>query len=132
VLFSERGGGSIGKPDWRVPRRPGYLAAEADGQVIGFILGKGSGWEYGIPENIGWIDTLGVIKPYQKKGIARLLFNEMASMFRKVGVDKLYVFVNWNDWDLLKFFERMGFERGDMLNLELKIGSRYPVKPGVT
>ncbi len=97
------------------------LAAEVDGKVIGFILGTASGWEYGIPENVAWIDTLGVLKEYQKKGIARLLFKEMFSMFKKVGVDTIYVFVNWKDWDLLQFFDRMGFNRGDMVNLEMKI-----------
>jgi predicted N-acetyltransferase YhbS len=97
------------------------LAAEVGGKVIGFILGSASGWEYGIPENIAWIDTLGVTKEYQKKGVARLLIKEMFSMFKKVGVDTIYVFVNWKDWDLLQFFDRMGFKRGDMINLELKI-----------
>jgi ribosomal protein S18 acetylase RimI-like enzyme len=97
------------------------LAAEVNGQVIGFILGTSSGWEYGIPENVGWIDTLGVLKPFQSRGIARLLFREMASMFKKVGVGTIYVFVNWRDWDLLQFFDKMGFERGDMINLELSI-----------
>ncbi len=97
------------------------LAAEANGKVIGFILGSASGWEYGIPESVAWIDTLGVIKGYQKKGIARLLIQEMLSMFKKVGIETVYVFVNWRDWDLLRFFDKIGFTRGDMVNLELKI-----------
>ncbi|HVN98248.1 MAG TPA: GNAT family N-acetyltransferase [Syntrophorhabdaceae bacterium] len=97
------------------------LAAEIDGKVIGFILGKASGWEYGIPENFAWIDTIGVRKEHQNKGIARLLFKEMTSMFRKVGIDTIYVVVNWKDWDLLQFFDKMGFKRGDMINLEMKI-----------
>ncbi len=97
------------------------LAAEIDGQMIGFILGTASGWEYGIPENVGWIDTLGILKDYQGQGIARLLFTEMVSMFKKVGVATIYVFVNWRDWDLLQFFDKMGFKRGDMINLELSI-----------
>ena len=97
------------------------LAAEVSGRVIGFILGSASGWEYGIPENIAWIDTLGVRKEYQKKGIARLLFREMFFMFKEVGVDTIYVLVSWRDWDLLKFFDKMGFKRGDMINLEMKI-----------
>jgi hypothetical protein len=29
--------------------------------------------------------------------------------------------VNWRDWGLLQFFGAMGFQRGDMINLELKI-----------
>ncbi len=97
------------------------LAAEVGGKVIGFILGSASGWEYGIPENVAWIDTLGVRKEYQQKGVARLLFQEMFSMFKKVGIDTIYVFVNWRDWDLLQFFDRMGFKRGNMINLEMTI-----------
>lgn len=97
------------------------LAAEVNGNLIGFILGSASGWEYGIPENVAWIDTLGVKKEYQRKGIGRMLFMEMLSMFKKVGVDTIYVFVNWKDQDLLQFFEKMGFKKGDMINLELKI-----------
>jgi GNAT superfamily N-acetyltransferase len=97
------------------------LAAEKDGKVIGFILGSASGWEYGIPENVGWIDTIGVTKVWQGKGVSQLLFKEIYSMFKKVGVDTIYVFVDWKKWDLLKFFEKMGFTRGDMINLELKL-----------
>lgn len=97
------------------------LAAEVNGKVVGFILGSASGWEYGIPENYAWIDTLGIRKEYQHKGVARLLFQEMFSMFKKVGVDTIYVFVSWKDWDLLQFFDRIGFTRGEMINLEMKI-----------
>ena len=97
------------------------LVAEKDDTVIGFILGSASGWEYGVPENVGWIDTLGVTRTWQGKGVSQLLFKEIYSMFKKVGVDTIYVFVDWKKWDLLKFFEKMGFIRGDMINLELKL-----------
>jgi GNAT superfamily N-acetyltransferase len=97
------------------------LAAEVEGKMIGFILGNVSTWEYGIPTNVGWIDTLGVIKKYQKKGIARLLIEEMYNMFKKLGANTIYVFVDSQDQDLLQFFGKMGFERGDMINLKLKI-----------
>jgi len=97
------------------------LAAEVDGKMIGFILGRVSGGEYSVPGNVGWIDTLGVVKEYQRKGIAQLLFQEMLDMFKAAGIDTIYVFVNWKDWDLLRFFDKMGLTRGDMINLELKI-----------
>ncbi len=97
------------------------LAAEVEGKMIGFILGKASGWEYGIPENVGWIDTLGVVKEWQGRGVSQLLFREMYSMFKKVGVDTIYVFVEWKKWDLMRFFEKMNFQRGDMINLEMKL-----------
>ena len=99
------------------------LVAELNGRVVGFIIGGASRWEYGVPENIGWIDTIGVDPDYQKRGIARLLFKEMGSNLKKVGVDIIYTFVKRRDWKLLKFFNSLGFQKGDMLNLELDIKS---------
>ena len=97
------------------------LVAEADGKVVGFILGDASGYEYSVPENIGWIDTIGVDPAYQKKGIAQLLMKEMIANLKKVGVDTIYTMVNWPDWDLLKFFHDSGFQKSPLINLELKI-----------
>jgi len=97
------------------------LVAETDGKVVGFILGDASGYEYSVPENIGWIDTIGVDPAYQKQGIAQMLMKEMIANLKKVGVDTIYTMVNWPDWDLLKFFHACGFQKGPLINLELKI-----------
>ena len=97
------------------------LVAELEGKVIGFIIGDARGWEYGLPENTGWIDTIGVDPDFQGKGIAKILFTEMINNLKKEGVDKIYTFVNWQDWSLLKFFNNMGFQKGNMINLELEV-----------
>lgn len=97
------------------------LVAEMDGGVIGFIIGDASGWEYGVPEDVGRIDTIGVDPAYQRKGIAQMLFSEMIDHLKKVGVTSIYTFVNWRDWSLLQFFDSMGFTKGGMVNLELKV-----------
>ena len=97
------------------------LVAEWEGKVIGFIIGDASGWEYGVPEHIGWIDTIGVDPAFQRKGVATMLFKEMVNNLKKVGVDTIYTFLNWRDWSLLQFFDAMGFEKGEMINLELKV-----------
>jgi ribosomal protein S18 acetylase RimI-like enzyme len=97
------------------------LVAEMDGKVVGFIIGGASRWEYGVPENIGWIDTIGVDPEYQRKGIARILFTEMANNLKKVGVDTINTFVNKRDWRLQKFFNNIGFQPGDMVSLELEL-----------
>lgn len=97
------------------------LVAELEGRVVGFIIGGASRWEYGVPENIGWIDTIGVDPAYQRKGIARVLFREMAQSLKQAGVDTIYTFVKRRDWKMLKFFNGMGFQEGDMTNLELEI-----------
>ena len=97
------------------------LVAELDGKLIGFIIGGASRWEYGVPENIGWIDTIGVDPDYQRKGIAKILFTEMTNNLKKVGVDTIITFVKRRDPILLNFFNSLGFQKGDMINLELDI-----------
>lgn len=121
----------IGKsrPDyWKkvVPENPQYpfssLVAEFEGKVIGFVLGEVSGWEFGVPDTTGWLSIIGVDPDYQHKGVARRLSQEFVKNLKAIGVSIIYTLVNWNDWDLLKFFREMGFTRGgDMINLELKI-----------
>jgi ribosomal protein S18 acetylase RimI-like enzyme len=105
------------------PRYPlSGLVAELEGKVIGFIVGEVSGWEFGIPETVGWISTIGVDPDYQHKGVARKLGQAFIKNLKAIGVSVVYTLVNWSDWDLLKFFRAMGFTRGgEMINLELKI-----------
>lgn len=97
------------------------LVAEMDGKVVGFIIGGASRWEYGVPENVGWIDTIGVDPEYQGKGVAKILFAEMTSNLKKLGINTINTFVTRRDWRLLKFFNSIGFKKGDMINLELDI-----------
>ena len=97
------------------------LVAEIDGKIAGFILGEVSGWEFKVPNNIGWIDTIGIDPDYQNRGIAKVLAIALITNIKLHGVDTIYTLVNWNDWDLLQFFHAMGFSRGDMINLLLKV-----------
>jgi ribosomal protein S18 acetylase RimI-like enzyme len=97
------------------------LVAELDGRVQGFIMGTVSGWEFGVPNTIGWIDTIGVNPDYQKKGIATFLFKAIMEAFKKDGIENIYALVKWEDWDLMCFFKAMGFTRGNIINLEYKI-----------
>ena len=114
------------------------LVAEMDNKVVGFIMGYVSGWEFGVPDTIGWIDTLGVDPDYQRRGIGKTLFQALIDNFKHSGreqisdskdsetskiegVNIVYTLVNWNDWDLIQFYDYMGFKKGEMLNLKLKI-----------
>ena len=113
------------------------LVAEIDGKVVGFILGFVSGWEFGVPDSVGWIDQIGVDPVYQRKGIGKLLFNELVKVLKRSGIEKMpdtkeglrniegvniiYTLVSWDRWDLIQFYHAMGFKKGNMLNLEQKI-----------
>jgi len=99
----------------------GGLVALIEGQIVGFILGEISGREFRVPDTIGWIDTIGVDPAFQRKGVASALMNQMVKNLRERGVETIYTLVNWSSWDLLQFYKKAGFTRGDMINLELKI-----------
>jgi len=123
VLGEERREYWVGKIIGEARARPedASLVAEIDGKVVGFILGGVSGWEFKVPNNVGWIDTIGVDPDYQHRGIAKALLKQLITNLKKYGVDTIYTLVNWDDWDLLQFFRAMGFTRGDMINLMLKV-----------
>ncbi|MBF0529083.1 MAG: GNAT family N-acetyltransferase [Deltaproteobacteria bacterium] len=97
------------------------LVAETEGRIVGFILSETSDWEYGVPAMVGWLDTIGVLPEFRKKGIANLLATEMINALRKLGVKKIYTMVDWRSLDMLKFFNSLGFNKGELINLELDI-----------
>jgi predicted N-acetyltransferase YhbS len=114
------------------------LVAELDGKVVGFIMGYVSGWEFGVPDTVGWIDTLGVDPANQRRGVGKALFNALIENLKRSGreetsgIDKaekpliegvnvVYTLANWNNWDLVEFYHAVGFKKGEMLNLKLEI-----------
>ena len=97
------------------------LVAEVEKRIVGFIIGDVSGWEYMVPESVGWINTIVVTPEYQRMGIGQMLFNEMVEHMKKVGVKSIYAFIYWRDFDLLRFFDSIGFKKGDMINLKLDV-----------
>jgi ribosomal protein S18 acetylase RimI-like enzyme len=97
------------------------LAAEVDGKVVGFLMGQVFDGEFGIPETAALIDTVGVNPELQRSGIARLLFEEFCTNMKAIGVTRIRTLVDWNAWDLITFFDSMGFEPLPVLNLELEL-----------
>lgn len=100
------------------------LVAEVEGKVVGFIIGEVAGWEYGVPDTVAWIDTIGVHPDYQKRGIATMLFEKLTENLRKVGIQTIYTLVEWRSWDLLRFFAKMGFRKGEMIHLTFSLKGR--------
>ncbi len=97
------------------------LVAEVAEQVVGFIMGSVYLGEFGIPETIASIDTIGVDPDYQRQGIAGYLLDEFKTTVGKAGVSKIHTLVNWADTDLLGFFANAGFVAANTLNLKLEL-----------
>jgi ribosomal protein S18 acetylase RimI-like enzyme len=84
------------------------LAAELDGQIIGFILGnvitkRKSAWKYGY---LVWL----VVSPdFQRLGIASRLYNRFADKMIEDGVRMFLVDTEADNLEALHFFRAKGF-----------------------
>jgi ribosomal protein S18 acetylase RimI-like enzyme len=110
----------------------GSRIAELNGRVVGFILGDIGSREFGMPENMGWIHTIGVHPDSQHKGIARMLFEDYKKRFMDLDVDKIYTIVSLSDAMQLPFYEKMGFRPGNRVYLELPLSTEPPKGDRVT
>jgi len=97
------------------------LVIEAEGKVAGFIMGEVYLGEFGLPETIGTIDTIGVDPTFQGRGLGITLFNEYVSHQRRIGVQSIVTRVTWNNWNLLRFFEKVGLTPARVVNLEMEL-----------
>ena len=94
------------------------VAEEADGTVVGFVMGELFMGEYGIFQEAATLDTIGVDPQHQHQGIGEQLMNEFMDHLRKVGVRKINTLVDWNDSKLIQFFSANQFSPSKTINLE--------------
>jgi ribosomal protein S18 acetylase RimI-like enzyme len=94
------------------------VAEEADGTVVGFVIGALYMGEYGIFKEEASLDTIGVDPQSQHKGIGEQLINEFMEHLRKLGVRKVNTLVDWNDSKLIQFFSANRFSPSTTINLE--------------
>lgn len=97
------------------------LVAEVGGKVAGFVMGSVYLGEFGIPESIAYLDTIGVDPDFQRQGIAGYLLDEFNTTVQKAGATKVHTLVNWADTDLLGFFANRGFGASNTFNLKLDL-----------
>ncbi|MCA1960096.1 MAG: GNAT family N-acetyltransferase [Desulfomonile sp.] len=97
------------------------LVAEVEGRIVGFMIGTLYTGEFGIPETTATIDTIGVHPMAVGKGVASRLLEQFVDQVGKLGVTTIHTLVDWNDRNLLTFFQRSGFVPSRRLSLELDV-----------
>ena len=97
------------------------VAEEADGALVGFIMGEIYMGEYGIFQEEARLDTIGVDPDHQHKGIGKKLINEFLDHVKTLGVQKINTLVDWNDSVLMHFFSSNQFSPSKSINLERTI-----------
>ena len=84
------------------------LVAEDHGKVLGFVLGKVSGPEFGSREHLGWVSVVGVDKAARGRGVGKALGEALLAEFHKRGVRRVRTLVDATDEALLTYFRSLG------------------------
>jgi ribosomal protein S18 acetylase RimI-like enzyme len=100
---------------------PTSFVAEDNGVVIGFLMGELYMGEFGMPQEMASIHTIGVDPANQHRGVGKRLMDEFIDHLRQIGVTKINTLVDWNDSQLIRFFSANQFIPSRTINLELKI-----------
>lgn len=99
------------------------LAADVDGRLAGFLLGKVYYGEFGATEPVAVLDTLGVHPDAKGRGVAAALMDQLRTNLKALRIARLRTEVGWDVQDLLSFFHHEGFRPAARICLELDLES---------
>jgi ribosomal protein S18 acetylase RimI-like enzyme len=84
-----------------------FLLAEAEGQIVGTVLG-------GFDGRRGLVYHLAVRQDYRNQGAASALMAELETRLRSKGCLKYYLLVTVENEEAIRFYEKHGCERMDL------------------
>ena len=103
-------------------RDPGASqVAEANGKVVGFMLGDCRAGEFGLEEPSGWIERFGIDPEYRGQDLGRRMFEAVCAHFRAEGARSVRTLVAGNDPALVGFLKAIGFGDSPLTALERNI-----------
>lgn len=97
------------------------LVAKVGPKVVGFIMGELLIGEFGVTGKTVTVDTIGVRPDYRRRGVASTLLTDYLTFMRSHDVKRVLTFVDWSDWDLMRYFHSQDFAPGTTLALERKL-----------
>ncbi len=97
------------------------VVAEVDNRVVGFLLGRTGELEFGLPEPVAWIETIGVDPAYRRQGIAAKLVEHFNLSADEHKIFTVFTLVGKSNKDMEQFFSKVGFTRGEMVHFQKKV-----------
>ncbi|MCC6665805.1 MAG: GNAT family N-acetyltransferase [Polyangiaceae bacterium] len=101
------------------------LAAYVKGEPAGFLMGRLYYGEFGQPEPVAILDSMGVSTAFTGQKVGAALMRQLEMNLSGLGIERLQTQVEWDQVELLKFFQRAGFKPAARLCLEKPV--RRPV-----
>jgi ribosomal protein S18 acetylase RimI-like enzyme len=101
-----------------------FLIAEAggNGAIVGFVMGTLTSGEFGFTEVTALVDSIAVQPGWRRRGVGRQLASAFVAESARRGARDVYTLVNWSSWDILRFFDAMGFCLAQTAPLRRRIG----------
>ena len=97
------------------------LAADVDGVLTGFLLCWVYYGEFGQPEPVAVLDTLGVHPSFRGRGIGSAMLRQLSTNLLGLNIQHLRTEVAWDAQELLAFFHTQGFRPAARLCLDLEL-----------
>ena len=97
------------------------LGAELDGIFAGFLLARVYYGEFGAPEPVAVLDTMGVHPDFRGRGVASDLIDQLRTNLLGLGIRTLQTEVSWQNPGLLAFFQHEGFQPAPRFCLDLDL-----------
>jgi GNAT superfamily N-acetyltransferase len=97
------------------------LGAEIEGMFVGFLLARVYYGEFGAPEPVAVLDTMGVHPDFRGRGVAADLIDQLRTNLLGLGIRTLQTEVSWQNPGLLAFFQREGFQPAPRFCLDLDL-----------
>ncbi len=97
------------------------LGAEVDGHLAGFLMGRLYYGEFGVPEPVAILDTIGVDPERPREGTGRALLAQYKTNLRGLGIETIQTQARWDEWGLMQFLAAEGFAPAPRVFLEAPI-----------
>jgi ribosomal protein S18 acetylase RimI-like enzyme len=94
---------------------------EVDGRLVAYMLGQIRGGEFGLAEEIAFVELLGVDPAYQGRGLARVLAEVLFERFAAQGVQRVLTLVSARDDRVRPFFRSLGLRQSQLVCLERRL-----------
>jgi ribosomal protein S18 acetylase RimI-like enzyme len=103
------------------------LVAELEDRAVGFLIASLHYGEFGVTEPTAAIEAINVARDARNQGVGKALMRQLRLNLAALGVTSIRTVVEWNDFELLAFFQSEGFALGRRLCLERPLD---PTAPG--
>lgn len=104
------------------------LAALVGEEPAGFLIGRLYYGEFGAPEPVTLLDSIGVSNAFTGQRVGEALLRQLATHAAELGVERIQTLVGWDQPELLGFFRHAGFQPAPRLCLELDTTDRTAMR----